>query len=200
MLYKVDSMFGHVIEETGTGVVYQADGAAVDFACPRACVGCGAHVKNGEQDPCIANLPGTVQACCGHGLERTPEHKNPNGYVGLKDGRTFRFLGTVGGERIRLAVEAALAGQPLPEGFAFDAQRAWWEGLSEPQRAYVHNGMRAGLAEIVREVTGSDTADDDIVSGARMWFDGRSDEEKSAVQKRIPAMIARLVLEACNTA
>jgi hypothetical protein len=200
MLYKLDSMFGHVIEETDTGVIYKADGAPVDFACPRACIGCGAHVKDGEQDPCIVNLPGTVQACCGHGLERTPEHNNPNGYVGLKDGRTFRFLGTVGGERIRLAVEAALAGQSLPEGFNFDADRAWWEGLSEAQRAYVHNGMRPGLAEIVRDITGANTVDDDIVSGARMWFDGRSDEEKDIVRSRIPGMIERLVMEALAVA
>jgi hypothetical protein len=123
-------------------------------------------------------------------------HKSPNGYVGLKDGRTFRFLGTVGGERIRGAVEAALAGQTLPEGFTFDAERAWWECLSEPQRAYVHHGMRPGLAEIVRDIVGAQAVDDDIVSGARMWFEGRSDEEKEAVKMRIPAMIERLVLEA----
>jgi hypothetical protein len=196
MLFKIDSMHGHVIEQTETGVVYKADGEPVDFACPRACFKCGAHVANGAQDPCIVNLPGTVQACCGHGLERSPEGNKPNGYVGLKDGRTFRFLGTVGGERIRLAVAAALAGQSLPEGFKFDAARMWWEGLSEDQRAYVHNGMRPGLAEIVRDITGSNAVDDDIVSGAKMWYEGRSDKEKDIVRSRIPAMIEGLVSEA----
>ncbi len=47
MLSKISSTFGHLIEETDLGVVYQADGAPVDFACPRACVGCGVQVRDG---------------------------------------------------------------------------------------------------------------------------------------------------------
>lgn len=34
-------------------------------------------------DPCIANLPGVVFACCGHGLE--------NGYIKFTDGRALYF-------------------------------------------------------------------------------------------------------------
>ncbi len=154
----------------------------------------------GGHDPCIADLPGTVQACCGHGLELTPVTKSPNGYVGLRDGRLFRFPGNVGGERIRLAVQAALAGQLLPEGFTFQAQNMWWEGLSDAQRLYVHSRMRSALAELVRDVTGASTVDDDIVSGAKMWFDQRSDAEKEIVRSRVPAAIVLLVQEARKVA
>lgn len=34
-------------------------------------------------DPCIANLPGVLYACCGHGLE--------SGYIKFNDGRVLRF-------------------------------------------------------------------------------------------------------------
>lgn len=34
-------------------------------------------------DPCIANLPGVLFACCGHGIE--------TGYIKFEDGRCLRF-------------------------------------------------------------------------------------------------------------
>lgn len=34
-------------------------------------------------DPCIANLPGVLYACCGHGIAR--------GYIKFADGRCLRF-------------------------------------------------------------------------------------------------------------
>lgn len=35
-------------------------------------------------DPCIANLPGVLFACCGHG--------EPNGYIKFVDGRSIFFI------------------------------------------------------------------------------------------------------------
>lgn len=35
-------------------------------------------------DPCMANLPGVIYACCGHGLE--------HGYLKFEDGRCLRFM------------------------------------------------------------------------------------------------------------
>lgn len=37
-------------------------------------------------DPCIANLPGVLYACCGHGIT--------NGYIKFEDGRCFNFKPT----------------------------------------------------------------------------------------------------------
>jgi hypothetical protein len=36
-----------------------------------------------RHDPCIANLPGVLYACCGHGIE--------DGYIKFEDGRTLNF-------------------------------------------------------------------------------------------------------------
>ncbi len=57
MLFKVDTLFGHVIEETDHGVVYQADGALVDAANLRACAGCKVKCASGEQDPASPICP-----------------------------------------------------------------------------------------------------------------------------------------------
>jgi len=48
------------------------------WPCPR----CGKKPTKDGHDPCIANLPGVVAACCGHGVE--------TGYVMFEDGRTIR--------------------------------------------------------------------------------------------------------------
>ena len=36
-------------------------------AAPRACPECGEYETEDGHDPCIANLPGVRNACCGHG-------------------------------------------------------------------------------------------------------------------------------------
>lgn len=36
-----------------------------------------------DHDPCIANLPGVLYACCGHGIEPA--------YIKFEDGRVLRF-------------------------------------------------------------------------------------------------------------
>lgn len=196
MLLKVDSQFGHVIEETDRGVVYQVDGVLVDGDNPRPCVGCQAKCAHGTHDPCIANLPNTRNACCGHGLDVTPMYKRPNGYVALEDGRTFRFSGLVGGERIRQAVDAALKGEDLPEGFAFDDEKAWWAGLSEAQRQYVQDNTHNGLVELVTEVRNGQPVSPAFLNGEAFWFDGLNDEEKEHVRARLGGMIEGLVQKA----
>jgi hypothetical protein len=177
MLFKVDSLFGHVVEDTPDGPIYRDDGSKVDETNPRPCFGCKAKCQSGSHDPCIANLPGASQACCGHGEERTPRG-NLAGYVGLTDGRTIRFSGTLGGERIRQAVDAALAGEPLPEGFDF-AEISWWAGLSKEQVALVHSKIPLYIARIVREVAGRDP--EGFIAGTEPWWEGLDDEQKGKV-------------------
>src|SRR5579875_1074104 len=108
MLFKIDTLYGHIIEDTPQGPVYQDDGAPVDPENPRPCLGCKARLTPGSHDPCIANLPGTYQACCGHGLDRAPNSGRPNGYVGLTDGRTIEFSGLCGGARRQAASRGLL--------------------------------------------------------------------------------------------
>lgn len=200
MLFKVDTLFGHVIEETANGVIYRADGVVVDFAQPRPCVGCNIRCDNGAHDPCIANLPGTLNACCGHGLELTPVSKQWTGYVALEDGRTFRFSGLVGGARIREVVDAVLRGEPLPDGFVFDEDKAWWSGLSEEQRQYVHNNITAGLARVVTAVKNGEPPSAAFLAGEAPWWDGLTDEQKEQVWSRLGDMMKDLVREALEKA
>jgi hypothetical protein len=196
VLYKIDSEFGHIIEDTPAGPVYQDDGSPVDPARPRPCAGCSAAITPGSHDPCIANLPGAYQACCGHGLERSPVHGNPAGYVGLRDGRSFRFSGRCGGERIRQATDAALKGDPLPEGFSYDEERSWWEGLTDQQVAYVRRNIPRGLARLVSEATDGAPLSDAITNGEKFWADGLSEEQKGYVMANMRAMLSGLVQEA----
>jgi hypothetical protein len=61
---------------------YCDTGELVYEAAPRACPRCGEFPTSEGHDPCIANLPGVSNACCGHGVEP--------GYVQLNNGRTIR--------------------------------------------------------------------------------------------------------------
>jgi hypothetical protein len=196
LLFSPDSEFGHVVENSPKGVIYRDDGTLVDSLNPRSCLGCKLSVRHGEQDPCIANLPGTSQACCGHGLALSPRLQKPNGYVALDDGRTFRFLGTVGGECIRAAVDAVLRGDALPEGFTFDQDRMWWDGLTETQVVYVRQNTVRGLAELVTEAQGGLPPSAAFLAGEAMWFDGLDDDKKNYVLERMGDKIAELVQEA----
>jgi hypothetical protein len=196
MLFKIDSLFGHVIEETAKGVVYQADGVLVDGKNLRPCVGCKVKCANGEQDPCIKNLPGTLNACCGHGLDVTPVNHNPNGYVSLEDGRTIRFSGLLGGERIRRAVDAALKGETLPEGFTFDENKMWWAGLTDSQRQYVQDNLVHMLAKLVTEVKNGEPPSPLFLKGEAMWYEELDEEQKALVWSRMGAAHDQLVQEA----
>ncbi|MDZ4832860.1 MAG: hypothetical protein SGJ27_03575 [Candidatus Melainabacteria bacterium] len=196
LLFSPDSEFGHVVENSPLGVIYRDDGTLVDSLNLRPCVGCNVKIARGEQDPCIANLPGTSQACCGHGLALCPRKHTPNGYVGLEDGRTFRFLGTVSGDSIRAAVAAALRGELLPEGFTFDQNRMWWEGLTEAQVAYVRQNMVRGLGELVTEAQGGLPPAEAFLAGQAMWHEGLDQDKKDFVMERLGDKIAELVQEA----
>lgn len=50
------------------------------------CVLCNEQRTVDGHDPCIANLPGVLYACCGHG--------NADGYIKFSDGRCLRFQPT----------------------------------------------------------------------------------------------------------
>ena len=51
----------------------------------RPCARCGQMETPEGHDPCIANLPGVINACCGHG--------NPDeAYVMFEDGRCMRGI------------------------------------------------------------------------------------------------------------
>ncbi len=198
MLFAKDSVHGHVIEDTPDGPVYEDDRTPFDAGNPRPCKGCNRHIAPGAHDPCIANLPGAYQACCGHGLDRSAVTGGPNGYVAFKDGRTIRFSGLCGGERIRQAVNAVLAGEPLPEGFQFDEDRMWWEGLTDAQRNYVQQQIPQGLARLVQEAKGGEPPSQAFLQGQAMWFDGLTQEEKSYVLASMRRMLAELVQEALS--
>ena len=47
------------------------------------CAACKQARTPEGHDPCIANLPGVLFACCGHG--------NTDGYIKFEDGRCLRF-------------------------------------------------------------------------------------------------------------
>jgi len=65
-----------------------------------SCPECQKYRTNEGHDPCIANLPGVANACCGHG--------GSGGYAAFEDGRIIRgrwdHLGGIGFDR--LIVEA----------------------------------------------------------------------------------------------
>lgn len=190
MLFKIDTLFGHVIEEREDGVVYQDDGSRVDGNNLRPCLGCNLKCNQGEHDPCIAGLPDTLNACCGHGRELTPVSGNLSGYVGLKDGRIIRFAGNLGGERIKEAVAAALADQPLPDGFAV-TEKAWWGGLSQEQVNLVHTKLPLYIARVVEAVSGQ--TPNGFIYGDDPWWTGLSDEQRSRVWKLLSANHDRFV-------
>ena len=190
MLHKLDSLYGHVIEQTDAGVVYQDDGTPVTPETTRPCKGCNVAITRGTHDPCIANLPGAVQACCGHGLDRTPQDNRPNGYFALLDGRTVYFSGLLGAAKIREAIDAMLKGEQLPEGFEAGA-RTWWEGLTTEQMHWVQSQMPALLLKLVRTVGEPSEA---YLRDGQPWWDGLSQEQKDGVRALLGPNLNALAL------
>jgi hypothetical protein len=153
---QLDSLYGHLVKETARGDFYLDNNTPVDKRNPRLCKGCGAKVQPGQHDPCIANLPQTRQACCGHGLAREALDKH-TGYVGLNDGRILRFSG-LHGPAIRQLVTDTLAEKPLPDGVEPDEKLSWWAGLTDQQynfvwERWVSPGDIAQLVEEARKLS-----------------------------------------------
>lgn len=69
---------GLVWRERKTGKI--AKGAPPFFE--RRCGFCGEQATPDGHDPCIANLPGVTNACCGHGIDE--------GYVQFENGVVIR--------------------------------------------------------------------------------------------------------------
>lgn len=62
---------------------YEDDGVLVSEDPARTCGHCKQDTPANGHDPCIANLPGVVNACCGHGDET-------EAYVMFTNGVTLR--------------------------------------------------------------------------------------------------------------
>jgi hypothetical protein len=194
LVFSPDTHYGHLVEDTPEGAVYQDDRTLVDDNNPRPCKGCGAHITPGTHDPCIAALPGTSQACCGHGLELTPRG-NLAGYAALNDGRSIRFSGCLRGKGVREAVLALQQGLLLPEGFELQEQRAWWEGLTEQQVQYVRQNIPRGLAALVTELKGGEKPSERFLRGEALWFEELDESQKQLGLSRMGAMLDELVQE-----
>ncbi len=80
-------------------------------------------------------------------VEGNSFHK-PRGYVILEDGRALMFFGIVDDERIRLAAEAALAGEHLPDGFRFEIE------LLEPLTDEDIESFRATMVRLSEQYPG----------------------------------------------
>ena len=87
-----DQWRGHPIEERADGSWVYEDGTLVADDPDRSCGRCGRPNTTDGHDACLGELPGVVNACCGHGNSR-------NAYVVFTDG-------------VRLAGEAALSYKP----------------------------------------------------------------------------------------
>ena len=77
-------MLGHRLIRKDRLWVYKDTEEVVDFKNPRPCSRCGKLPTEKGHDPCIANLPGVDNACCGHGVRQ--------GYIQFSDGRIIRGM------------------------------------------------------------------------------------------------------------
>lgn len=75
---------GHRMMRVGNDWVYCDTGKTYqdDRGWERPCGKCGLATTPEGHDPCIANLPGVANACCGHGTQQ--------GYIQFWDGRVIR--------------------------------------------------------------------------------------------------------------
>jgi hypothetical protein len=67
----VDYEFGHAIRGGPRRYFYVDTGKMVKCPWERPCPKCGHYRTKDKHDPCIANLPGVRNACCGHGVEES---------------------------------------------------------------------------------------------------------------------------------
>jgi hypothetical protein len=73
---------GHEIGILNNEWVYCDTDEKIDEVELRACSRCKLYPTPEGHDPCIANLKGVTNACCGHGIE--------DGYVQLENGLVIR--------------------------------------------------------------------------------------------------------------
>jgi len=99
----VDRHRGHSISELGGVWVYDADGVPVASDPERACGACGLDNTPDGHDGCLGQLPGVMNACCGHG-------RSSDAYVQLPD-RTV----VSGEESISLITRLRSEGLRAPE-------------------------------------------------------------------------------------
>jgi hypothetical protein len=80
---RLGRAYGHDIVTDKDGVTrYCDDLSEVGEGNLRPCVLCGANPADFDgHDPCMANLPGVRNACCGHGIDEP--------YVEFEDGRVI---------------------------------------------------------------------------------------------------------------
>jgi len=76
---------GHPIIWKDDSWVYEDTGEKAGFGCEvQPCKKCGKIFKGsniGEPDPCLGNLPGVDNACCGHGVREHSYIRFFNGVV-----------------------------------------------------------------------------------------------------------------------
>ena len=78
---------GHAISCTADGVWRYDDTGQIVSQCPyRDCGHCGEASTAEGHDACLGTLPGVLNACCGHGVDR-------EAYVVLADG--VRLAGSI---------------------------------------------------------------------------------------------------------
>ena len=79
-----DQLRGHPISLGPDGWNYDDTGEATDKAWSvRACGKCGLSFTPEGHDGCLGEIPGVLNACCGHGSER-------EAYVQREDGEELR--------------------------------------------------------------------------------------------------------------
>ena len=75
--------FGYaVLRRPGKPDSYIDSGKPIEIPCARPCPKCGRFQSPQGFDPCIANLPGVLAACCGHGVQP--------GYITFANGTEVR--------------------------------------------------------------------------------------------------------------
>ncbi|MBY0359900.1 MAG: hypothetical protein K2W82_17990 [Candidatus Obscuribacterales bacterium] len=197
MVWKIDERYGHLVENGDDGSeVYLDDRTPVTKETLRPCFKCSLPCAPGQHDPCIVNLPGTKNACCGHGLASWPDGRPGRGYVALEDGRSFRFSALASAEDIREATALALQEKPLPEGFVYDEQKHWWTGMTQAQYDYVIAGTPAIIRKAVEQVLQGAPLNEAYLQGKALWWTGLSEEQKREVFALLHTSVDELAAEA----
>ncbi len=77
---------GHLTVETSDGWVYADTRELVSKNRDRPCGHCGLPNRADGHDACLGEIPGAMNACCGHGNSPSP------GYVQAADGTSYPLI------------------------------------------------------------------------------------------------------------